>query len=830
MLFQQSLGGLVIFSGGSRVLVYLLVAFLCSALFVFQSNAQREMTIEDQLIDFQSIVREFQIHYAGFEYKEKALGITLETQRELIIDLIKTATTPEEHFGFTEKAVDRKALSVEQFQQLLIFFGASFWDAHLDISRNTHHSYNLGLRVRATDGRLFVIGEDPQYRQAGSSRASPKLGDEILEYNGRRIQDVAKELMIYSSGGTYEAKFNFALEAVVNRHHLWFEKPVVDEPVVLKFFRVLDDTTPRLESLSEHEFHGIFENRYLWTDRRDFRYSMRTARAIYGIADDSEDFAKSADYQSFFRWGLRTIKAEKGIPSPVIDDIGLIINSQFEAAVEKEALTSAVNVRRGPKLKSSIQDLLSNRRRNINKSDAGYLEHGVLDVVDRIKAYKVNYKDKSIGYIRVPHFDPESYLDVEIELRWLRQAVAQMSHCDVIILDLHDNGGGYSSYLKGFLELFADKPMETGTINMRLTQQLMYSLGRVRTLYGDPKIREVWQWDDAEFLRGVPEYFADAVRNQRWVEKLQGMYDAGENFSGKMPDMDSAGEFAQGKSGRLVGKGFKPYSGKVMVLQSWANYSAGEYIPWLMKMNKRALIFGETSAGAANPVSHVWESVSGAEMSMTVPYAEGNWRQFNFENIGTVPHVRRRVRTRDIIGGMEQWVVDVLETAVGYAGGKRFSTLNDALRRDKKPKKNSFLKGERRAYEAINERVRAWNETHIYKKDLRAMRLAWNSLVKLIKQETSVGKNRSDYFYEGLDFIKIQFPQFLLEQDPILGSINSKESIIHHLGRMEKIDRFSSPRSVKALLRALKKGIQNIPKKRYPVSCKTLFEFKGFES
>ncbi len=808
-----------------------LVLFFLS--YTSDSHAQRQMPVEEQRVAFQSIVEELRTHWGGEAFKTKAMGLSLDHLIQQIDHLIENAQTPEEYLGF-HSAVEREALNREQFQQLMIYFATELWDGHVSLYRNTFDLFHIGIQVRAAQGRLFVERVDPRVQQTGRSRAVPKPGDEILEINGRPIQEVAKELMLYSGTGTFESRFHMALEATLYRPHAFYPKPTLDEPIELTFYRVLDDTEIRYDGVSEEPFHGKFSNQYHWMNHQEYYRSFQVARTISPSVDLLDQQFSAEILHSLFLKGLETIRETKGLEAFAIDDIGALINAEWITAVSKEYARIYKRANR-PDPEEIYRWGLRQAGRRKSSEFKGYLDHGVIEPIHRLKAMKIHYKGKTFGYLHIPDFDPEPEA-LDSEVRWLREAVSRMQHCDLVILDVYDNTGGYETYVKELLSLFAADPINTGETNIKLSEYLLNAIAFEPSYRRNRRRMHLGSQMSDGFEEVATDQpmgrFADVIQHQKWVDKLRKLYENGESYTGPVPNLDSGGEGTSSKSGFVLPEdGVKPYEGKVLVLQSRRNFSAGELVPWILSMNDRAVVFGEITSGAANPFYFQRDTITSAELGMIVPFAEQTMNgRYYLENIGSVPHIRRSIRARDIIGGYEQFSVDVLETALGYQSGKTPSRLNDALKREKKPKKSYFQKGEREAFDRIQKKVSVWNRTHSRKTNPVTLKQAWDSLIALIREETKKEKQRSDYFYKGLDFLTIRMPLLLTQKNPLIGAIPSKEGLVHHLEKMREMPDFKSPRTVRSLVIALQRGIEKIPKRVYPVDCRAVLDFKGFSS
>lgn len=153
-----------------RNLLYSILLFLLT----FDLNAQ---TNTDQMIvDLQVIKHLLEVSYAPTNWKKDHLDWDLEIAFEDA--KIQIISTPE--------------ITLKQYQQILKKFLNTTQDFHINISFFSTEEALLPFQVKTVDHRTFIDWIDPSDGQTEGM----KVGDELIEFDGRPITEVFKEIKI----------------------------------------------------------------------------------------------------------------------------------------------------------------------------------------------------------------------------------------------------------------------------------------------------------------------------------------------------------------------------------------------------------------------------------------------------------------------------------------------------------------------------------------------------------------------------------------------------------------------------------------------------------
>jgi C-terminal processing protease CtpA/Prc len=144
----------------------------------------RPLTSDEQKADFDQMLTMFKTYYGPYQYKEKRLGISIES---LSNDL-------------KAKALNSK--TDEEFAGYVMQMGAALHDGHVQIHIiNTNSgisSYKMPIVVTPLEGKA-IIGDISKEFEAETGL---KVGDEILSVDGQNPFDIMKTALKYRSNAT----------------------------------------------------------------------------------------------------------------------------------------------------------------------------------------------------------------------------------------------------------------------------------------------------------------------------------------------------------------------------------------------------------------------------------------------------------------------------------------------------------------------------------------------------------------------------------------------------------------------------------------------------
>ena len=120
----------------------------------------------------------FQNQYAPKQWKERHLGWSVEKELNTALTKIESAS------------------SVREYRDALADFVQSTQDYHVSIQFYSTEAATLAFSVRTIEGKTLIVGID---RARLSKEAFPfAVGDELLAIDGKKVEDLLKELQLFS--------------------------------------------------------------------------------------------------------------------------------------------------------------------------------------------------------------------------------------------------------------------------------------------------------------------------------------------------------------------------------------------------------------------------------------------------------------------------------------------------------------------------------------------------------------------------------------------------------------------------------------------------------
>lgn len=736
-------------------------------------------TKAEQLVALDAVLAELKTHYGMIRFKETHFGLSYDTLRAKYAELVNEATTLEEKLGWTPR-VARDVLPADEFRQLLVALGAEFRDGHLNVSRQTRRRWTTGIRATAIDGRLYIVGFEPDYYVKGRAHPEPKVGDEIVEIDGVPVQELAEKQMIYMQTATYRARFHEALELLVVPTHRWGRPKETGAPVAFTFERPAGKGDGAGKTLR-------FEGHYNWVARHDLEELKRFRQFVDDKIPEPDDrpyyYGDWATYDSFFQEGLEKLS----LPTGTVLELGQLVNAQIDEAREARK-------RKSKTTGAEISDEEEAATDPVAEAGPGL---GKLLANRRLHVQIVRYEGKQIGILRIPDYVP---FTISSETQWLRELIQQLENAtDVLVIDQLTNAGGYVWQFAELAGMFGhEKPMNLGTFEVKLSE----------TFFSSYEFPSSPDFDHEKLVNDQRLNFAHLTLHKRAMETLRRRFDAGERWSGPLAFGSPHSYFLPGQSGTVFARNKAVYTKPVLILNDQRSASGGDFFPAAMQANGRAVIFGETSQGLGGPVYRSQASMPGSEMTMRCTYgvclrADG----LPIENVGVVPDVLRPVTVEDLRGGFSQFAKDALKVAARLAAGDTISDLRAQ---------------EAKAYaEAVKKAPKS--------KDFDEIRGIFDELRDAANTETDPGR-LAERYRDGFErlrrtgfgnlervhwrLLRLPIPLVLAKTDPILASLAEGDAIEERLREMLALPRYAEGTPLRPLVAALHDGMPTIAKAR----------------
>lgn len=199
---------------------------------------------------------------------------------------------------------------------------------------------------------------------------------------------------------------------------------------------------------------------------------------------------------------------------------------------------------------------------------------------------------KNVGVIRLPTFGVEKPAMNVMEFAKLIEKMEATT--DALIIDQNNNPGGYFHYMMALLSMLSPEPMkmpmQQEKITPREAAEADAMLQQLKDVTNDEQAKAVFGGDN---IAGFPVSLDVAERFRAYYKHILSEFNAGKDFTDAFP---LTGMGTVNPSSRTT------YSKPILCLTNATCYSCGDFFPSALKENKRAVIMGETTAGAGGYV------------------------------------------------------------------------------------------------------------------------------------------------------------------------------------------------------------------------------------
>jgi len=265
----------------------------------------------------------------------------------------------------------------------------------------------------------------------------------------------------------------------------------------------------------------------------------------------------------------------------------------------------------------------------------------------RAYVYRSPASGKNIGFVRIPTYMVDKPAQFVKDFAALIPEFNQRA--DALVIDQTNNPGGIVFYLYALASLLTDAPLTVPNHYITLAQSdiadALDFLQEADAVKTDDEARAMLGPDAA----GYPVTY-DLVKN--WAGfylSIVKQWNSGKTITSPLPVFGIAG-ITPSTSPRYL----KP----MLILTNQLDFSGGDFFPAIMQDNKRAVIFGERTAGAGGVVKEYKQenNLLGVEViKLTATIAERPNGQ-PIENLGVTPDLPYAVTPADVQGGYADYI------------------------------------------------------------------------------------------------------------------------------------------------------------------------------
>ncbi len=580
------------------------------------------------LQDLDVIKSTFETKYAPFEWKKSHFGWSLEEQ----INFAKI------------QILTFDSLTVKDYQRILHAFFKSTCDYHVSAQFYSTELALLPFNVKKVSGK-YLISELLQdtlkaMQKVGlyKGKEIPQIGNELLTFDSLPVENVIDDLKHNEVGNPTSRTAQILTEQVLTRR-LGMAGHIVPSGLIKISFKnssgeVIDATIKwlyRPEKIKNHSYFSLMAPLATIDNKEEISDT-------YGINHSSimiNCFAEmlQADYFHHFDY-LKNLKDEDGDVDNAEDEI-----TDFNLQLEKTPTPHPINrdsIVFGKKVWSEP-----------NKSDFN------------VHIYELPETGKRIGYIRIStyshHVDISGYNQLALKLA---ESIKHLQgHTDALLVDQVDNPGGLGLYALAIASMLTDRPLTLPKDHFSITQAEVWRaqmyLEELKEAHEMQKKLPLSKTSN-NYIAGYP-IDANFIEGQlKFNQFVVDQWESGKVFSDPFPLMGIESLKPHPKAS---------YSKPILVLVNGNDFSCGDFFPAILQDNKRAVIFGEQTAGAGGAVEmHTYPNSFGLRFfSFTVSLAERIDGK-TIENLGVTPDVLYEETEEDLMQGYVGYIKAVNST------------------------------------------------------------------------------------------------------------------------------------------------------------------------
>lgn len=554
--------------------------------------------------DLDIIKNAFEVRYAPAEWKKSYVKWDLEEQ----INIAKA------------KIHSKTNIKVSNYQQILKEFINGTQDHHVGIIFYSTAAAFLPFSIQGAEGRYFISSIED------SVTGKLFVGDEIITFNGKPIQQVIDELRKQEFGDRDILTDQCLTEMMFSVRIGQVGHVIPEGPVTISVIQK-GQTKPTVlnlkwlnlpEKISDGPFHNSSQSFY-----------QSLASIIKALLENKKpnplDYAHLNKPMQWHGYSAYCEAYER--------------KKEYEANAEDEAVPFWDTPLMGNK-----NGILPNLGKPTWEAPDYY--------VFRAYTFKTA-SNKVIGYIRIPsyQFDENAPKQFSLLVNLFNKTT------DALVIDQLHNPGGSSLYTYALASMLSPKPLEVPSHRISITQE---DVADALKMVADLKELEGKDIPEGAMdLHGFPisaSYVSGLLGHSRFVISEW-----------------NAGRFLTQPTYLNGIKTIKPhfqgaYSKPIVVLVNSLDFSGGDFFPAILQDNKRATIFGSRTAGAGGFVlTFSPPNRFGVAMyALTGSIAE-RLDHNPIENLGVTPDVNYEVTADDLQNGYRGYIKavnDAVETLI----------------------------------------------------------------------------------------------------------------------------------------------------------------------
>jgi hypothetical protein len=572
----------------------LIVSFNCLLASSFEDQKKAKM-----IQDLEVIKHHFEIGYAPAKWKKEYLGWDLEVAFEEAKNAI--LNTP--------------SLTTKQFQIIVRDFIHTMKDYHVDVLFFSTEAASLPFSVKGAEGKYFIDWIDPL--RLPPSQYSIKVGDELVQFDGRPVAEVIEELETQSGkSATPSTDESLAQMKLTARSGMAGD-------IVPKGSIIITTRSPTSGKLSSYQL--------CWT------YTPEHVK-------NPLDFLPAIDFISALKPASK-IKKKISLPQVVM------ANPLHQAYAEKAAGRDGTLGSRKSFIPMLGEPLWIKEYKEEEK------DNDFLGLKWHAYIYR-HPEGRTIGYIRIPHY--VGFSDNAVEFGEILAFLEE--NTDALVIDQVHNFGGYVAFQYELASMLAIEPLKTPHHRVKITQKdaleaykALEFIKLVELILDSQEPADSSGEGDKEKQEGKDDKEEESGFNYQEMMFLKTYYEL------------VLEEWNQGRTltrptpilgvDRINPHPKYHYTKPILILINEMDFSGGDFMPAILQDNQRAVLFGSRTAGAGGFVfSFNFPNSHGIALcSYTASIAERPNLQ-KIENLGVTPDIEYQLTADDLQNGYRGYV------------------------------------------------------------------------------------------------------------------------------------------------------------------------------
>lgn len=535
------------------------------------------------LKDLDFIASSFEAQYAPADWKKRHLGWDLTEE-------VKKAQ---------EEIESSPEISVKKYQGIVKRLIQSTKDYHVNVQFANTESASLPFTVQEAKGRYFIVWIN---RSKLSESAFPfEVGDELIEFDGRKTGEVVQELQRALGDNTKETDRALAALMLTGR------SAASGMDVPKGAFRV---------AVKRKGSHEVVTHQLIWEHSPESVQPQPGLTGWVKFEDSGSSVAKFLDLFSNFR-------------SPLQDQLSSLEQVNPFGLGTRQSYIPELGVK-------------------IWESDPKEPFHAYI--------YRSPLDGKLIGYVRISSYGSKDIPGAVQSFAKITEKFEKTT--DGLVIDQINNPGGSLFYLYALASMLTDKSLATPKERIAITQNEVAGAARTLELAKFVKNDEDARKFLGETLHGYPVTYQTFLHVIEYARSIISEWNAGRTLTSPMHvyGIDEVNPSTMTAS---------RYTKPILLLVNELDFSGGDFFPAILQDNKRAKVFGTRTAGAGGFLFRIRHSnlLGIAGFSITGSLAE-RVDNNPIENLGVRPDIGYALTEADLQEGYKDYV-KAINQAVG---------------------------------------------------------------------------------------------------------------------------------------------------------------------